>query len=49
MAQYYLVKDGQRVGPMSVEQLLQNQLTKDSLVWTEGMATCGLRLAMWLN
>lgn len=39
MAQYYLVKDGQRVGPMSVEQLLQNQLTKDSLVWTEGMAT----------
>jgi len=38
MAQYYLAKDGQRVGPMTVEQLLQNQLTPESLVWTEGMA-----------
>jgi uncharacterized membrane protein YhaH (DUF805 family) len=37
MAQYYLVKDGQRVGPMEVEQLLQSGLTPESLVWTEGM------------
>jgi len=38
MAQYYLVKDKQRVGPFDVAQLLQNGLTPDSLVWCEGMA-----------
>ena len=37
MAQYYLVKDGQRVGPLSLEELVQNGLTPDSLVWTDGM------------
>ena len=37
MAQYYLAKDGQRIGPLSVEQLLQNGLTPESLVWTDGM------------
>ena len=38
MAQYYLVKDGQRIGPLTVDQLMPNGLTKDTLVWTEGMA-----------
>lgn len=37
MAQYYLVKDGQRLGPFSIEQLVQNGLTPDSLVFAQGM------------
>ncbi len=38
MAQYYLVKDGQRVGPFELEQLAQQELTPETLAWTEGMA-----------
>ena len=38
MAQYYLVKDGQRVGPFELEQLAQLELTPETLAWTEGMA-----------
>ena len=38
MAQYYLAKNGQQTGPFSVDQLLQNGLTADSLVFAQGMA-----------
>ena len=37
MAQYYLVQNGQKAGPFTVEQLLQNGLNPDSLVFTQGM------------
>ena len=37
MAQYYLVKDGQRVGPLAIDQLTQYGLTPETLVWTDGM------------
>lgn len=38
MAQFYLVKNGQRVGPFELEQLAQQELTPETLAWTEGMA-----------
>ena len=37
MAQYYLAQNGQKAGPFSVEQLLQNGLNPNSLVFTQGM------------
>ena len=38
MAQYYIGRDNQRLGPFEVHQLLSNGLTPDSLVWCNGMA-----------
>lgn len=38
MAQYYLFKDNERKGPFAIENLLENGLTPDVLVWTTGMA-----------
>ena len=38
MAQYYIGRDNQRLGPFEVHQLLANGLTPDSLVWCNGMA-----------
>ena len=37
MAQYYIGKNNQRLGPFPVESLLANGLTPDSLVWCSGM------------
>ena len=37
MAQYYLAKNGQKAGPFTIEQLVQNGLTPESLVFTQGM------------
>lgn len=37
MAQYYLVKGNEKLGPFTVEQLLSNGLMPDSLVWCAGM------------
>ena len=37
MAQYFLGKNNQRLGPFPLEQLLANGLTPDTLVWCEGM------------
>lgn len=33
-----MVKDGQQIGPMPVDQLLQMGLQPETLVWTDGMA-----------
>ena len=38
MAQYYLEKNGQQLGPFEVNQLIANGMTPESLVWTAGMA-----------
>ena len=38
MAQYYIGRDNQQLGPFEVHQLLANGLTPDSLVWCNGMA-----------
>lgn len=38
MAQYFFIKNNERLGPFELEQLLQNGLTPDSLVWCQGMA-----------
>ena len=38
MAQYYIGRDNQRLGPFEVHQLLSNGLTPDTLVWCNGMA-----------
>ena len=38
MAQYYLEKNGQQLGPFEVNQLIANGMTLESLVWTAGMA-----------
>lgn len=38
MKQFYMIKDGQRIGPLPADQLLQQGLQPDSLVWTEGMS-----------
>ena len=37
MNQYYFVKDGQRVGPISPEEFALNGVTGETLVWTQGM------------
>ena len=38
MSNWYIIYNGQRVGPMSSENLRAYSLTPDSLVWREGMA-----------
>ena len=38
MTKYYLANDNQRLGPFDVNELLQNGLVPDSLVWCKGMA-----------
>lgn len=35
---YYMISNGQQVGPFSAPQLLANGLTPATMVWTEGMA-----------
>ena len=37
MANYYIAIDNQRRGPFPEEELLQNGMTPDSLVWCNGM------------
>ena len=37
MAQYYIGKNNQRLGPFPVEQLIANGITPDTLVWCSGM------------
>lgn len=37
MAQWYILYNGQQIGPMEQEQLLAYGLNPDSQVWTEGM------------
>lgn len=37
MANWYIYYDGQRVGPMTAENLLAYNPTPQSMVWTEGM------------
>ena len=37
MKQYSLLKDNQNLGPMTPEQLVQNGLNPNSMVWAEGM------------
>lgn len=37
MAQYYLAVNGKQVGPLEVNQLISSGMTRDSLVWTDGM------------
>lgn len=37
MAQYFISKNNQNVGPMTPEQLVQQGLTPNSMVWAEGM------------
>lgn len=34
---YYIIKDGQQVGPMTVEELLRNGLNLGSIVWHPGL------------
>ena len=38
MANYYIAIDSQRRGPFPEDQLVQNGLTPDTLVWCNGMA-----------
>lgn len=38
MAQYYLAVDGQQVGPLEINQLIPSGMTRNSMVWTNGMA-----------
>ena len=35
---YHISRGGQRLGPFTVQELLQNNLTPDTLVWTDGMS-----------
>ncbi|MBD5231870.1 MAG: DUF4339 domain-containing protein [Bacteroidales bacterium] len=37
MAQWYILYNGQQVGPMAEDQLLAYDLNPDSQVWSEGM------------
>ncbi len=39
MEQYYMVIDGQRVGPLPISDLAANGLKPDTLVWRAGMQT----------
>lgn len=34
---YFIVKDGTRQGPYTVEELAMQRLSPDTLVWTRGM------------
>ena len=35
---YYLDENGQQQGPISLSELMKNTITRDTLVWTEGMS-----------
>lgn len=37
MRQYFILKNNEKVGPLPVDQLLQQGLTPSSMVWAEGM------------
>lgn len=37
--QWYMAKNGQQVGPTDVQQLMQQGLTPDTMVWCTGMAS----------
>lgn len=37
MKLYYFIKDNQRVGPLPLDQLLQNGVQPSTLVWTDGL------------
>ncbi len=37
MNYYYYEKDGEQLGPFSIEELKLNRINKNTLVWTEGM------------
>ena len=37
MKLYYFIKDNQRLGPLPLDQLLQNGLQPSTLVWTDGL------------
>lgn len=39
MKQFFILKNNQQVGPMTVDQLVQQGLAPNSMVWTEGMAS----------
>lgn len=39
MAQYYLAVNGQQLGPFEVNQLIPNGMTRETMVWTQGMPT----------
>ncbi len=38
MKQYFLVVNGEKSGPFTIDQLATQQLTPQTLVWTEGMS-----------
>lgn len=38
MKQYYLVINGEKSGPFTIDQLATQQLTLETPVWTEGMS-----------
>lgn len=38
MAQYYLAVDGQQIGPLEINQLISSGMTRNTMVWTNGMA-----------
>ncbi len=38
MKQYFLVINGEKSGPFTIDQLATQQLTPQTLVWTEGMS-----------
>lgn len=38
MKQYYLVINGEKSGPFTIDQLATQQLTPETPVWTEGMS-----------
>ena len=35
--EYYIASNGQNLGPYSVEQLAQQRITPDTMLWTQGM------------
>ncbi|MBK7390165.1 MAG: RDD family protein [Bacteroidetes bacterium] len=37
--QYYVVENGQQVGPYEIEDLKSKSITKDTLVWTDGLGS----------
>ncbi len=39
MKHYFIFKDGSQIGPLSKEELIEIKITKDTLVWFEGIET----------
>ena len=37
MAFYYYIKDGQELGPFTIDELKEKRLRKTTLFWTEGL------------